>query len=246
MVLEITHELSVCVILPAYNEALAVRESLISFAQSLPKAYIVVVDNNSTDSTQLIAEQTISEFNINAAVVSERQQGKAHAIRKALQFTLADIYVICDCDLTYPIDQTPALIETLVTSGSDMVTGDRLTLGDYQKHNTRRFHHVGNRLINFLTNLLFNSTYIDLATGLRVLSRDFINKYDINASGFEFEVDISTFAAANKLKVTEVPIRFSARQDGSQSKLNTFRDGVCYIYTIISRFFTRKLFTELR
>lgn len=57
----------------------------------------------------------------------------------------ADIYVMVDGDDTYPAEEVHKLIKPVVDGEADMVIGDRLTNGTYQKENKRHFHEFGNQ-----------------------------------------------------------------------------------------------------
>lgn len=232
---------SVCVLLPAHNESVNVEESILRFASELPMAEIIVINNASTDDTQAIATSTLMSNNIHGKVIDSKVLGKGRALRHALSEVTADLYLICDCDLTYPITDAPKLIQSLLENNADMVTGDRLSAGHYKKQNSRRFHHIGNLAINRFINALFSANYSDMATGFRVFTHEFKSNYQIRAEGFEFEVDISAHAAANKYTVIEVPIHYKERAKGSYSKLNTYRDGAKYLITIFQRFCQLKL-----
>ena len=113
----------VAVVLPAYNEALAIAKVISDFRRVLPDALIVVVDNRSTDGTATVAREALSESQ--NLVLEERIPGKAQAVRRAFLEVDADIYILCDADDTYPADEVPPLLEAVRAGRCDMAVVDR-------------------------------------------------------------------------------------------------------------------------
>ena len=113
-----------------------------------------------------------------------------------------------------------------------MCIGDRLTKGDYDAENTRKFHSFGNWLVKNLINKLFSADLKDIMSGYRSFSKSFIKNTPILSDGFEIETEITLFSLHHKLRIVEVPISFRERPEGSVSKLNTITDGAKVILTI--------------
>jgi len=131
---------TVAILLPARDEAITIRESLIRFHQVIPTAKIIVVDNNSQDKTAEIARATIEEFQFDGEILHVTQKGKGNALHYAFNKIDADAVLICDADLTYPIEDAPKLLEKIFIENYDMVVGERFSQGDYRKENKRLFH----------------------------------------------------------------------------------------------------------
>lgn len=224
--------LTVAIILPAYNEELTIRDTLISFWQALPDAEFVVVDNNSGDLTGVIAKQTLGELGARGRILNEHRQGKGNAIRRAFTEIDADIYVMADADLTYPADKVTDLIRPIINNVADMVVGDRLSDGHYARENKRYFHGFGNNLVKALINSLFRSRLKDIMSGYRAFSRKFVKNYPILVEGFQLETDMTLHALDKRLRILEIPIPYKDRPTGSFSKLNTFSDGARVLFTI--------------
>lgn len=229
----------IAIILPAWNEALTVGKTILDFHAALPHARIYVVDNNSTDATGDIARATLTEHGISGAVLHEKRQGKGNAVRRAFLEIDADIYLMADADCTYPPAQARALITPILEGRADMVVGDRRSGGDYRRENTRPLHNFGNNLVQRLVNAVSGSSFVDIMSGYRAMSRAFVRSYPLLVEGFQIETDLSLFAAQGRFRVEEVPVRYVDRPAGSFSKLNTLRDGLLVLMTIfrILRFY---------
>ena len=148
----------------------------------------------------------------------------------------ADIYIMVDGDDTYPAESVHQLIETIVEGRADMAIGDRLSNGTYQKENKRFFHKFGNNLVKKGINVLFNTHLKDIMTGYRAFSKTFVKNMPVLSPNFELETEMTLFALDKKFRLKEIPIVFRERPDGSESKINTFSDGIKVIKTIIKMF----------
>ena len=85
----------IAVLVPCYNEEVAIPKVVADFRAALPEAMIYVYDNNSRDRTVEVARTA------GAVVRRERQQGKGHVVRRMFADIEADLYVLVDGDDTY-------------------------------------------------------------------------------------------------------------------------------------------------
>ena len=227
---------TIAVILPAYNEELTIVETIEQFHRVLPEAKIVVIDNNSQDKTSPLSKETLSRLGNSGVVIFEGRQGKANAMRRAFLEINADVYLVCDADMTYPANRAFDLIGPVLRSEADMVVGDRQSDGSYKVENKRKFHMFGNNLVLRFIKLLFNAGLNDVMSGYRALSKNFVKNYPILVDGFQIEVDMTLYALDKRYRILEVPIEYKDRPLGSFSKLNTFTDGAKVIFAIIQTF----------
>lgn len=224
------------VIIPCYNEELTIKKVIEDFKRQLPHADVYVYDNNSTDNTYEIAK------NAGAIVRKEYKQGKGNVVRSMFRDIDADCYIMVDGDDTYSLDNVAKFEELILSSKADMVIGDRLS-GTYFSENKRRFHNTGNKIVRKAINILFNSNLEDIMTGMRGFSYRFAKSYPVSANEFEIETEMTIFALNNNFLIEEVPIEYRDRIEGSESKLNTYRDGFKVLKVIFTLFRdTRPLF----
>lgn len=218
------------VLIPCYNEELTIEKVIKDYKKELPEAQIYVYDNNSKDKTAEIAKA-------NGAIVRhEYRQGKGNVVRSMFRDIDADIYVMVDGDDTYPANEVHKLIEPVVNKEADMVIGDRLTNGTYQKENKRKFHEFGNNLVKKSINIAFKTDLKDIMTGYRVFSRMFVKTMPVLSPNFEIETEMSLHALDKKFIIKEIPIEYRDRPEGSFSKLNTISDGIKVTKTIVKMF----------
>ncbi|MEY4985393.1 MAG: hypothetical protein RLZZ359_279 [Actinomycetota bacterium] len=213
------------VVIPAFNEELTIRETILEFHKALPAAHFVIVDNNSSDKTFAIASETLEKNEIPGKIIFEPTQGKGAAIRAAFSREFADVYLMVDADMTYPASRAADLVDLVLYNNFDMVVGDRLSSGDYFLENKRAFHNLGNRLVLQAINVLFRAKITDAMTGYRAFSRRFVATYPVMVKGFELETDLTLHALDKRLSIAQVPIEYKDRPNGSVSKLSTYKDG---------------------
>lgn len=217
--------LRVAVLIPCYNEGSAVGAVVRDLKVQLPDAAIYVYDNNSTDDTAAQAMAT------GAIVRTEPRQGKGHVVRRMFADVEADVYLMLDGDGTYDTATAPLLIRRLLDDHLDMVVGTRLSSTGRQVF--RPGHRWGNRLINWIVSRLFDSPFTDILSGYRAMSRRFVKSFPALASGFEIETLLTIHALELQLPVAEMECPYRDRAEGTQSKLNTFRDGWRILFVIL-------------
>lgn len=221
--------MTVAVLIPCYNEAATVEAVVTSFRAALPEADIYVYDNNSTDGTAALAEKA------GAIVRHEPCQGKGNVIRRMFREVEADCYVMVDGDNTYPAEDAPKMVEMVLNHQVDMVIGDRLS-STYFAENKRLFHNLGNRMVRSLVCRLWHTQVHDIMTGYRAFSRRFVKLFPVMTSQFEIETEMTIHALDKRFVLREVPVAYRNRPDGSESKLNTFGDGIKVLKTIFTLF----------
>ena len=222
--------MEIAVLIPCYNEEQTIEKVITDFQKYLPEAVIYVYDNNSKDQTSSIAKKC------GAIVKKETKQGKGNVVRSMFRDINADVYIMIDGDDTYPVEEIRKMIQPVVDKEVDMVIGDRLSNGTYYEENKRGFHNFGNKLVLKLINKLFNSNINDIMTGYRVFSRKFVKNMPVMSEGFQIETEMSIFSLMNRMSIVEVPITYRDRPEGSESKLNTFRDGFRVLVTLFDLF----------
>ena len=219
----------IAVLVPCYNEAQTIKKVVEDFKRVLPQAVIYVYNNNSTDDTAKIAAEA------GAIVRNEYQQGKGNVIRRMFREIDAECYIMTDGDDTYPAEFAPQMADMVLNKNCDMVVGDRLS-STYFQENKRPFHNFGNDIVRKSINFLFKSKIKDIMTGFRAFSYQFVKTFPVLSTGFEIETEMTIHAVDKNMAVGNVVIDYRDRQEGSESKLNTFSDGFKVIKTIIRLF----------
>jgi glycosyltransferase involved in cell wall biosynthesis len=213
----------IAVLVPCYNEELAIAQVVNDFRAQLPAATIFAFDNNSSDGTVAAARAAGAE------VFREPHQGKGHVVRRMFTDVEADIYVLVDGDATYDAPSVRIMIERLLDERLDMVVGARV---DREVAAYRAGHRAGNWLLTGFVAQVFGQAFTDMLSGYRVFSRRFVKSFPALSGGFEIETELTVHALELDLPAVEIPTPYYARLEGSASKLNTWRDGFRILRTV--------------
>jgi len=219
---------TIAVVIPCYNEEKTIKKVIGDFRRELPDARIIVIDNNSSDKTNKKARKAGAE------VFFEKKQGKGYAVQKSFNIFTEDIFVLVDGDDTYSADDVKKLLKPVLDQKADMVVGDRMHKENLNAFSTRHWH--GNKFLNHVLNFLFRTHINDMQSGLRIMSKDFVNSTALLAGGFSIEPELTIQAIERSMVIEEIPIVLTKRPDGSHSKINTVRDGTIALYTLLSLF----------
>ena len=211
--------------IPCYNEEKTIEKVVRDWKKELPEAVIYVYDNNSKDRTVELAEKT------GAVVRHEYAQGKGNVIRRMFREIDAECYIMVDGDDTYPAEYGKQMAELVLQKKTDMVVGDRLS-STYFEENKRPFHNFGNSLVRGSINHLFHTNIRDIMTGYRAFSFLFVKSFPVLSKGFEIETEMTIHAVEKNMRIENVIIEYRDRPSGSESKLNTYSDGLKVLKTI--------------
>lgn len=218
------------VLIPAFNESQTITKvvrDVIEITKDITGTVVYVYDNNSQDNTAELAAEA------GAVVRHEYAQGKGAVIRRMFREIDAEVYIMIDADDTYPVQAIPDMYHKVSDKKVDMVVGDRLS-STYFEENTRRFHNIGNTLVRGLINTLFKTNIKDILTGYRAFSYQFVKTFPVLSRGFEIETEMSIHATEFKMLVENQVIEYRDRPEGSESKLDTYGDGLRVISTVIN------------
>lgn len=214
------------VLIPCLNEEEAITSVVRDFAAKLPGADIYVYDNGSTDRTVEVAREA------GAIVSTETRRGKGNVVSRMFADIDADIYVLVDGDDTYDASAAPGMVQKLLDENLDMVVGIRDHEDDDQAY--RAGHQTGNAVFNKFLGMVFEKTFSDIFSGYRVFSRRFVKTFPCLSRGFEIETEMSVHAITARIPAAEVVTTYYKRPEGSHSKLNTYRDGMKIMLTMIN------------
>jgi glycosyltransferase involved in cell wall biosynthesis len=221
----------IAVLVPCFNEEVAIAKVVGDFRAALPEATIYVYDNNSTDRTVEVARRA------GAVVGRETHQGKGNVVRRMFADVDADVVVLVDGDATYDAASARALIARLLEDRLDMVVAARVHRDEAAY---RTGHRLGNQLFSTAVSRVFDATFTDILSGYRVFSRRFVKSFPVLSRGFEIEIELTVHALELELPTAEIATPYFARPSGSASKLSTWRDGFRILSTILNLYRTER------
>ena len=214
----------VSIVIPTLNEQRNITALISGIDRIMGKTSyeIIVVDGNSTDKTESIAERM-------GARILRESVGKGYAIRKGIRAARGDIIISMDADLSNRPNELKLLIAG-IEAGYDICTGSRFLTGGGSDDMPmiRRF---GNKMFVLLVNLLYGSHYTDMCYGYRSFGRGVLERLDLKENGFGIETEINIKAQKRHLKILEVP-SFEKLRSSEKAKLRGFSDGYVILRTI--------------
>ena len=221
--------MKVSVIIPVYNEEATIEEILRRVEAEEIATEILVIDDGSTDGTREKLASLNEEGNLRV-ILHDRNQGKGAAVRTGFQNATGDVFLIQDADLEYDPRDYPTLIQPIEEGIADVVYGSRFLGGP--RRTTMFWHMVANKLLTFMTNLLYNTILSDMETGYKVFKREIVDGMKIHANSFDFEPEFTAKILKKKVRVYEVPISFNPR-DYDEGKKIGFIDAFQAVWTLI-------------
>ena len=200
------------VLIPVYNEKNTIEKCLNAVLNARIgdlKLEVIISDNNSNDGTKEILSKINNEKV--KILIRDDNKGKGANIKNALKEATGDLILFQDADLEYSPEDYLTLLEPFYKFNADVVYGSRLT-----RAKTTAIvgfpNYIGNQILTFITNFLFNKIFTDIATGYKVFKKEIIDNIEITSNGFEIEPEITAkISKDNKIKIFEVPISINSR-----------------------------------
>jgi len=211
--------------MPCLNEAetleTCIKKAQKSVKQHSLSAEIIVVDNGSSDGSQVIAEEN------DAKVVAIKEQGYGAALRGGIVSARGRYIIMGDADDSYDFSDIFPFIERL-REGFDLVMGCRFPAGGGKimpgamplKH---RF--LGNPILSFVGNFFFRSPITDFHCGLRAFTKDAFLRMDLHTTGMEFASEMVIAASLLRLKIAEIPVILYKDGRSRPPHLRSWHDG---------------------
>jgi glycosyltransferase involved in cell wall biosynthesis len=216
------------VVMPVYNERQTIEEIIRRVLAVPMRIQLIVVDDVSTDGTSEILDRLQKELGF-TLLKQPRNGGKGAALRRGFAAVAGDMMIIQDADLEYHPEEYP-LLTGLITSGrADVVYGSRF-LGTHRVFLLT--HYLGNRLLTFITNVLYNTMLTDMETCYKVMRTEVLRAMELKSDGFGIEPEITAKVFKRRYKVYEVPISYDGRGYDEGKKI-TWRDGVVALWVLL-------------
>ncbi len=217
------------VIIPVYNEVESIQVILKRVQAQELTHEIIVVDDGSKDGTRDVLKELDGKNGVRV-VLHEQNKGKGAAVRTGMAAALGDILLIQDADLEYDPRDYPTLLKPLEEGIADVVYGSRFLGGSHRV--TMFWHMVANRMLTFMTNILYNTILTDMETGYKVFRREILDGMVLHANSFDFEPEFTAKILKRNFRIFEVPITFNPR-DYTEGKKIKLHDAFAAVWTLI-------------
>ncbi|CAG0952318.1 MAG: glycosyltransferase family 2 protein [Bacteroidetes bacterium] len=220
--------INILVIIPAYNE----EKAIVNVINEIPKEWVqqvVVVNNASTDNTELNAKQA------GAIVLNEEKKGYGYACLKGIEYARQlipnpDIIVFIDGDYSDYPQQIPDLILPITEKNFDLVIGSRV-LGKKEKGSLTPQQIFGNALATLLIRFFYQVHFTDLGP-FRAISFNKLIALNMQDKTYGWTIEMQIKAAKMKLKCCEIPVNYRKRI-GISKVSGTLKGSILAGYKII-------------
>jgi glycosyltransferase involved in cell wall biosynthesis len=215
------------ILIPVYNEKNTIKEIIAQVKKAWKNKQIIIIDDGSTDGTRQILEK-IKDKEIKILYHS-KNQGKGAALKTGVKHVTGDYVIIQDADLEYDPEDYQIMLRPIQRGKAEVVYGSRF-LGEHR--NLLFWNRLANHFLNFIANILYNTTLSDLETCYKVFKTDILKSIDWKAKKFDFEPEITAKILKKKIYIYEVPISYTGR-DYSQGKKITAKDFLFAVWALI-------------
>jgi glycosyltransferase involved in cell wall biosynthesis len=221
--------MNITVLIPAYNEINTIREIVNRVKNTHLANEIIVVDDGSIDGTREVLTE-LEKAGAIRAIFHEKNQGKGAAVRTGILASTQDVIIIQDADLEYDPRDYPALIRPIDEGIAEVVFGSRFLGG--ARRPTLYWNMVANKILNMLTNILYNNIISDMETGYKVFRRESVKDITLRSHRFDFEPEFTAKILKRHIRIFEVPITFNPR-DYSQGKKIRMIDAFYAVWALL-------------
>ncbi|HBR22201.1 MAG TPA: glycosyl transferase [Nitrospiraceae bacterium] len=214
------------VVIPAYNEELRISSTLERLCGYLRdnswEFEVIVVDDGSSDSTVSIVENLSRKYGNIRLIQYSKNAGKGHAIRTGVLSSRGSLLLMCDADLSTPIEEIEKLTP-FIRSGFDIAIGSRGLMESDLVVRQPWYREIMGKVFNVFVKIMVIRGLKDTQCGFKLfngnVSRRLFGKTCIK--GFSFDVEVLFLARQEGYKIKEVPIRWL---NSPMSKVKITRD----------------------
>jgi glycosyltransferase involved in cell wall biosynthesis len=219
------------IVMPVYNEKNTILKIIDRVLHLDAVKELVIVDDCSSDGTREILRKTPFDRRVKV-IYHEKNGGKGAALRTGFANVSGEIVAVQDADLEYDPNELVDMMKPIEEGFADVVYGSRLSGGKPQRV-YMFWHKIGNGVITFMMNILFNSTLSDIETCYKMFRRDVIANIRIRSNDFSVEPELTAKILKNKaLRIYELPISYYGRSYAEGKKIS-WKHGFGAIATII-------------
>jgi len=220
------------IVIPVFNEVKTIEEVIVRVRNTPYSKELIIVDDCSTDGTrELLGKIKTDGMKIH---YHNKNQGKGAALRTGFKMVQGDIVIIQDADMEYDPNDYANLLEPIMDGKAEVVYGSRFLSRNQLFHCKKFFyltHFLGNKFLNILLNILYNSKLTDMETCYKVMKKEALDSIELTESRFDIEPAITANLLLKGYNIYEVPISYSPR-DYREGKKITWRDAIAAIYVL--------------
>ncbi|HEV2327280.1 MAG TPA: glycosyltransferase family 2 protein [Verrucomicrobiae bacterium] len=178
----------VAVVMPAYNAAKTVTQTVDEVRQQGIVDKMILVDDMSRDDTVAVASQLPGV----TVHVHEKNRGYGGNQKTCYRLALeagADIVIMLHPDYQYTPKLIPAMASMIANGLHPCVLGSRILGGYSLRGGMPYWKYVSNRFLTFAENILLGAKLSEYHTGYRAFSRQILETVDTSGNSDDFVFD---------------------------------------------------------
>ena len=222
-------QINVSIVIPCYNEAGGVTDSLNEVCKALRKrddVEIITVNDGSSDKTPAILDKYASQKPSVRVIHNQLNIGYGASLKRGIREAEGDLIVITDSDGTYPASSIPELLEEL--KEYDMAVGARIG-PNVQVPLVRR---PAKWVLLCYARWMARADIKDLNSGLRAFrKKDALHFFPLLPEGFSFTSTITLAMHVNGMRVAYLPINYRKRI--GQSSIRPISDTLAFFSLVL-------------
>ena len=223
--------INLSVIVPYCNEENLLEKSVTRLLENNIFEDIILIDNNSTDSSPNIAEKLASNNKNVFSFKTDIRKGKGVAIQRGKELISTSHVIIHDADLEYFPDDIFEMFEVCKQYPNSMILGSRF-IGSKERKNVYSRTYLANKIMSIFFSIINFYKITDIATCYKLMPSGFFKKTNLRENGFSIEIEIlSKFLKYNR-SIKEVPIKYEGRSYSEGKKIKTI-DGFKYLFNTV-------------
>ena len=224
------------VVIPAHNEEGCIEENTLSLLKALKKEKInfelLVVNDGSSDSTQLILEKLSKKFTEIRYINNEHPNGFGLAIRAGLEQFIGDAVVLFMADGSDSPRDVICFFREIEKGLVDCVFGSRFIKGG-ETHDYPMFKLLINRFVNNLIRFLFGFKYNDTTNAFKMYRKTAIDGLrPFLSHHFNLTVELPLKAITRGYSYSVIPNSWINRTTGV-AKLKLREMGSRYLFIVL-------------
>jgi glycosyltransferase involved in cell wall biosynthesis len=215
------------IVIPAYNEALRIGNTLREIRRYLESrnysCELIVVDDASTDETPRLLEEALRHYPATRVFRNDSNHGKGFSVRRGVLEARGTFVLFTDADLSAPIEETNKLLAVVESGGADAAVGSRALERHLVGVHQPWLRESGGRFFNLLVRLFTGLSIRDTQCGLKLFNRSRTRRaFELQrVEGFGFDPEVLFLIERLGGKIVEVPVRWN---DNPATKVHFFRD----------------------
>jgi len=224
------------ILIPTLNEEKTILNVLNRISNAIDSSInyeVIVINDGSTDNTLKLLEQNKNLYN--QLITHERNYGKGSAVKKGLEVSKGKYIFFQDADLEYDPLDINKFIKIINRFKPDLIIGSRFNYSEYTR-SYNFLNKLGNELITFIFNLLYNTTFTDIYSCYACFKKDLLDEGNLKTKGFEQHAEILCKVIKKGEKFYEVPISYNGRTHKEGKKIRWY-----HIFKVITTIILGKL-----